>query len=188
MWQKSIFLFLLTSLFLCSCKGDKTVTTSQPKGELMNIQVTSPAFADKQPIPINFSGLAENISPAIKWTAGPAGTKSYAFICDDPDAPMKEPFVHWVIYSIPAEVTTLAEAVPTTPTLPSGAIQGKNGSGRIGYTGPRPPSGVHRYFFKVYALDAKLDLAPGATKTELLSAMEGHILAQGVLMGTFAHR
>jgi Raf kinase inhibitor-like YbhB/YbcL family protein len=115
----------------------------------------------------------------------PAGVKSFALICDDPDAPMKEPYVHWVIYNIPAATTGLDEAIPTTSTLPSGAVQGKNSSGRTGYTGPNPPSGTHRYFFKLYGLDKKLDLAPGATKAELLRATEGHIVAQGQVMGTY---
>jgi len=198
MLQKSVFLLFLPLLLLCSCPNreaatdkntsDKNVNNIQPKGETMTVEITSPAFTNEQPIPVKHSGLAENLSPALNWTAGPESTQSYAIVCDDPDAPTSQPWVHWVIYNIPADVTSLPEAVPTTPTLSSGAAQGRNDAGRSGYTGPRPPSGTHRYYFKLYALDSKLDLAPGATKNELLKAMKGHILAEGVLMGTFAHR
>jgi Raf kinase inhibitor-like YbhB/YbcL family protein len=149
----------------------------------MAIQVTSTAFADKKPIPVRHTGDGEDISPAISWTAGPAGTVSYAIICDDPDAPTPQPWVHWVVYGIPAEFMGTGKAA-----LPSGAIQGANSWGRIGYGGPKPPSDTHRYYFRVYALDTKPGLAPGATKEKLLAAMQGHILAQGVLMGTYTHR
>lgn len=154
----------------------------------MSMQVTSTAFAEKQTIPMQYTGDAEDVSPALKWESGPAGTKSYALICDDPDAPTPQPWVHWVVYDMPADTTSLSESVPKIATLPSGAVQGKNSWGRIGYGGPKPPSGTHRYFFKVYALDKKLGLAPGATKAELVTAMEGHILGQGVLMGTYSSR
>jgi Raf kinase inhibitor-like YbhB/YbcL family protein len=104
---------------------------------------------------------------------------------DDPDAPIGT-FVHWVIYNIPASSLGLPEAVPTNGKLENGSVQGNNGAGRVGYTGPCPPSGTHRYFFKLYALDNVPGLAPGADKDQLLKAMQGHILAQGELMGTFS--
>jgi Raf kinase inhibitor-like YbhB/YbcL family protein len=202
MLRKSILAFVFILLIFCSCKGGKTATapdvsphavetattTGQPKGETMSMTVTSTAFAERQPIPTKYTGDAEDMSPALAWTAGPAGTRTYAIICDDPDAPTPQPWVHWVMYDIPADVTSLTEAVPMTATLPFGAVQGRSSFGRTGYGGPKPPSGTHRYYFKVYAIDKQLGLAPGATKAQVLSAMEGHVLAQGVLMGTYAHR
>jgi len=107
-----------------------------------------------------------------------------ALIVDDPDAP-RGAFVHWVIYNLPPDTRRLPEDVPNERTLPSGALQGKNGAGSIGYTGPCPPSGTHRYFFKIYALDTELDLGARATKEEVASAMEGHVLAKGHLLGTY---
>ena len=124
----------------------------------------------------------------MKWSGAPEGAKSFALICDDPDAP-RGTWVHWVLYGLPADVTELAEAVPTTETLPDGAMQGTTDFGRVGYGGLcPPPGGPHRYFFKLYALDNDLDLKPGATKKELLAAMAGHILAQAQLMGTFERK
>jgi Raf kinase inhibitor-like YbhB/YbcL family protein len=152
------------------------------------IRVTSTAFADGQEIPTQYTSDAEGVSPAIKWTPGPSGTQSYALICEDPDAPTPQPWVHWLVYDIPADQTSLNESLPKIKTLPSGASQGKNSSGAPGYYGPRPPSGTHRYYFSVFALDRKLDLAPGATKADLVEAMEGHVLAHGVLMGVYTRR
>jgi Raf kinase inhibitor-like YbhB/YbcL family protein len=149
------------------------------------LEVTSEVFADGEYIPRKYTGQGDNVSPPLSWTGAPKGTKSFALICDDPDAPVGT-WVHWVIYSIPAEATGLAEAVPTERTLADGSRQGRNDSRRTGYSGPMPPRGPrHRYFFKLYALDVVLDLAPGATKSQLLAPMEGHILAQAQLVGTY---
>ena len=136
-------------------------------------------------IPAKYTCDGANISPPLKWESVPEGTQSIALICDDPDAPMGT-FVHWVIYNIPATKSDLAEALPSGPKLGDGSLQGTNGAGRLGYTGPCPPSGTHRYFFKLYALDKVLDLDSGASKDQLLKAMQGHMLAQGELMGTFS--
>ena len=110
-----------------------------------------------------------------------------ALIADDPDAPSGT-FVHWVIYNLPPDTQRLPEDVPNQRTLPSGAQQGMNGAGSIGYTGPCPSNGTHRYFFKVYALDTRLDLGAGATKAEVVDAMQGHVLAEGQLTGTYRRR
>ena len=150
----------------------------------MEIRITSMAFEDSGLIPAKYTCDGEDISPPLQWDAVPEGTRSVALICDDPDAPMGT-FVHWVLFNLPADTDQLAEAVPPDGTLASGAKQGSTDFGRIGYGGPCPPSGMHRYFFKIYALDTELDLAAGARKPELLKAMEGHILAQGQLMGRF---
>ena len=158
----------------------------------MSIEVTSKAFQNNQPIPKKYSGEGTDVSPPLEWSGLPAGTQELALICDDPDAPTPEPWVHWVIYKIPAEAKGLPEAVPPEPrpAAPAGALQGKNSwpSGRtIGYRGPMPPPGhgTHHYHFTVYALSAKLDLAPDAEKRELLGRMEGKILGKGRLTGLF---
>jgi len=154
----------------------------------MNIQITSTAFVEGQPIPDKFTCAGPNVSPPLQWTNAPAGTKSFALIADDPDAPMGT-WVHWVIYNLPAAMTSLAENMPRSPELPDGARQGINDFRQIGYGGPCPPPGKpHRYFFKIYALDTLLDLKSRATKKELLKAMGGHVLAEGQLMGTFQRK
>ena len=150
----------------------------------MTIQVESAAFKEGESIPAKYTCDGEDLSPGLSWTAPPEETESLALICDDPDAPVGT-WVHWVIYNIPADTGALPEGVPTEKEVLTGAIQGKNDWGKIGYGGPCPPGGTHRYFFKLYALDGKLALEPGATKKELLAAMEGHVLARGQLMGTY---
>ena len=153
----------------------------------MNIQMTSTAFADGQPIPAKYTCDSEDVSPPLQWTNAPARTKSFALIADDPDAPMGT-WVHWVLYDLPANTSALPEDVAKTPTLAGGAKQGLNDFRRIGYGGPCPPPGrPHRYFFKLYALDTNLGLKPGATKRDVESAMKGHILAQAEVMGRY-HR
>ncbi len=151
----------------------------------MTLSISSTAFAAGQAIPADYSCLGRSVSPPLAWSNAPSGTKSFALIMDDPDAPIGT-FVHWVIYNLPASSPGLPEAVPASGQLADGTAQGNNGAGRLGYTGPCPPSGTHRYFFKLYALDTVLGLSPGASKDQLLKAMQGHILAQGELMGTFS--
>jgi hypothetical protein len=153
-------------------------------GRTMTIEITSTAFANEGMIPRRFTCDGENISPPLSWKGMPEGTKSLALIADDPDAPRKT-WVHWVVYNLPAESGGLPENVPPEKTLAGGGRQGTSDFGRIGYGGPCPPSGTHRYFFKLYALDAELGLAPGATKEELLQAMAGHVLAEAQLMGRY---
>ena len=150
----------------------------------MEIKVTSPAFEDGGLIPPKYTCDGADISPPLQWDVVPEGTESIALICDDPDAPMGT-FVHWVIFALPAETRELAENIPADKTLANGAKQGTSDFGRIGYGGPCPPSGTHRYFFKIYALDTEIDLAGGADKSRLLKAMEGHILSQGQLIGKY---
>lgn len=155
----------------------------------MNLTIESPAFANDTTIPKRFTGDGEDVSPELTWSGVPAGAKALALICDDPDAPTPQPWVHWLIYNIPASTTGLPENISKAATLsvPEGAQQGKNSWGRIGYGGPAPPPGhgVHHYHFKLYALDTPLGVEPGLTKAELLSAMEGHILTQGELVGLY---
>ena len=154
----------------------------------MNIQITSAAFAEAQPIPNQYTCAGPDVSPPLAWSGAPAGTKSFALIADDPDAPVGT-WVHWVIYSLPPTATSLAESTPPSRELPDGSKQGINDFGNIGYGGPCPPPGKpHRYFFKIYALDAALNLKSGATKKELLRTMEGHVLGEGQLMGTYQRK
>jgi Raf kinase inhibitor-like YbhB/YbcL family protein len=151
----------------------------------MTIELTSSAFRAGETIPKQFTGDGKNVSPPLWWDEPPAGTKSFALIGDDPDAP-RGIWLHWVVYNLPADLRELAEGVPTQPTLPNGAKQGTNDFGKIGYGGPAPPKGKpHRYFFKLYALDTMLNLPPGATKEQLVQAMREHVLAEGELMGTY---
>lgn len=158
----------------------------------MTFQIHSTAFESGQPIPTKHSGDGADVSPPLVWSSPPAGTAELALICDDPDAPTAEPWVHWVIYKMPADQTGLpenVEPVQTSQAIP-GVLQGANSwpSGRtIGYRGPAPPPGhgTHHYHFKLYALDAPLKVKPGLTKAALLQAMTGHILAEAELMGTY---
>ena len=151
------------------------------------ITVTSPSFENRGMIPRRYTCDGQNLSPALQWTGIPKGTESIALICDDPDAPGGT-FVHWVIFNIPGDATGLPEGVPRSRTLKNGATQGRTNFRRVGYGGPCPPSGVHRYYFKVYALDTKLKLDSTADKRKLLKSVEGHILAAGQLRGTYKRR
>ena len=156
--------------------------------KVMNLQITSPAFSEGQPIPAKYSCEGNDASPPLKWTNAPANTKSFALIADDPDAPVGT-WVHWVLYDLPPHATELPEDVAKTQFTSSGAKQGLNSWPRLGYGGPCPPPGKpHRYFFKLYALDTMLDLKPGATKKDVEAAMKGHILAEGQLMGRYQRK
>jgi Raf kinase inhibitor-like YbhB/YbcL family protein len=150
----------------------------------MTMSLTSTAFAAGESIPTKYTCDGENLSPPLQWDQPPAGTKSLALIVEDPDAPSGT-FVHWVYYDLPPEMRGLPEGVSTDENPSQGGTNGKNGANAPGYTGPCPPSGTHRYFFRLYALDTKLDAAAGLTKDALLQAMEGHVLAQGELMGVY---
>jgi len=151
----------------------------------MKIELSSTAFDEEANIPKQYTGDGKNVSPPLRWSDPPPETKSFALICDDPDAP-RGTWVHWVLFNLPAEKRQLEEAVPAQKGLDNGAKQGKNDFGKVGYGGPSPPAGKpHRYFFKLYALDTTLDLAPEATKDQLLAAMKGHVLAEGQLMGRY---
>ncbi len=150
----------------------------------MAITITSSVFSEGGMIPKKCTCDAEDISPDLKWSGVPQGAKSLALICDDPDAPVGT-WVHWVLFNIPADVTTLAAGIPADAALKNGARHGKNDFRKLGYGGPCPPGGTHRYFFKLYALDTVLTLDSGSTKAQLLSAMQNHILAEGRLMGTY---
>ena len=154
----------------------------------MSLNLTSNAFNQGQPIPERYTYDKQDLSPDLKWTGVPATAKSLALICDDPDAPAGT-WVHWVLCGVAASTTNLPAGLPKSPTLDSGAKQGINDYKKLGYGGPCPPPGKpHRYFFKLYALDNLPELKPGFTKADLLKAMDGHILAEGQLMGTYQRK
>jgi Raf kinase inhibitor-like YbhB/YbcL family protein len=148
----------------------------------MPFELTSVIIAQEQPIPVQYSCDGEDKSPPLDWTDPPTGTQSFALIMDDPDAPGGT-WDHWIVFNIPAETRTLPEAVSVGEI---GATIGKNSWGRSDYGGPCPPGGTHRYFFKLYALDTTLSLDENVDKTQVLTAMEGHILAETELMGTYS--
>jgi Raf kinase inhibitor-like YbhB/YbcL family protein len=181
---KSHQLWLVVLLLLAGCKEPKQAPPKEP--EYPSMHLSSSAFAEGEAIPKQYTGEGKDVSPPLIWSDQPAGTESFALICDDPDAPRPVPWVHWVMFGIPADVHELPEGVPTQGQLPSGARQGKNDFGNTGYGGPMPPRGpAHRYYFKLYALDGPLNLQAGATKQQIEQAMKGHILAQGTLMGKY---
>jgi len=153
-----------------------------------SLTVTSSAFQGGSNIPAKYSCEGANVSPALEWSGTPAMTKSLALICDDPDAPAGT-WTHWVLFNLPASTTSLPEKMDPAATLPNGAKQGTNDFQKTGYGGPCPPPGKpHRYFFRLYALDTELALKPGATRKEVLHAMEHHIVAEGQLMGTYQRK
>jgi hypothetical protein len=155
-----------------------------PMEETMTFQLTSTAFAQGNPIPPVYTCTSRNVSPPLAWGDPPAGTRSLALIMDDPDAPAGD-WVHWVIYNIPTSSRALPENISSDAQLADGSLHGKNSWGKLGYGGPCPPFGTHRYFFRLYALDATLNLKAGANKAELLRAIEGHLLELTELMGTY---
>lgn len=150
--------------------------------------LTSPAFTYGGAIPAKYTGDGTDESPPLQWMGAPEGTKALALIVDDPDVPdpaaPKRTWVHWVVSDLPASVTSLKEGA-SRRSMPREAREGKNDSGDLGYSGPYPPKGRHRYFFKLYALDSLLGPSAGETKSDLLRAMDGHVLAMTELMGTY---
>jgi Raf kinase inhibitor-like YbhB/YbcL family protein len=150
--------------------------------KMKELAVTSPAFTDGGSIPVRYTCDGPDISPPLALAAIPSGTRSLALIVDDPDAPSGT-WVHWVMWNISADTRDIKEG-----QIPSGAMQGQNDWKRNSYNGPCPPSGTHRYLFKIFALDTTLDLPPSTTKTSLERAMHGHIIAQGLITGKFRRR
>ena len=176
----AICLFFLMGAAACRgnhAKGGKPMPAT--------ITISSPSFASGGNIPRQFTCDGEDISPEFHWSDPPSATKSFALIADDPDAPAGT-WVHWVLFNLPPQFRGLPENVPKQESLENGALHGRNDFRKTGYGGPCPPPGKpHRYFFKLYALGAKLDLKAGASRGELERAMGGHVLAEAQLMGTF---
>jgi Raf kinase inhibitor-like YbhB/YbcL family protein len=178
-------LILMSVLFLAAVLPAGCESGEPPSEEVeMTLALSSTAFQDGGGIPGDYTCDGQDISPQLSWGEPPAGTLSLALIVDDMDTGGK--FTHWVIFNIPSTSRELAEAVPAGTQLPDGALQGKNDFGNIGYGGPCPPYGkTHRYRFTLYALDTSLDLEAGASRKQVLGAMEGHIIARGQLIGTY---
>jgi len=151
------------------------------------MELKSSAFETGGIIPKKHTCDGPDVSPPLSWSDVPGGTKSLALIADDPDAPMGT-WVHWVAWNIPPNARALEEDAPKRDTLPNGMKQGTTDFRSIGYGGPCPPSGIHRYFFKLYALDTTLNLPPSTTKKDLEKAMQGHMLKQAELMGKYARK
>ena len=185
MMKKSVFLIAASAIFLLIA-----TLCVPPMGaaQTPGFRFTSPAFKEGETIPVKYTCDGENVSPPLTWEGMPGGTKSLALICDDPDAPSKT-WVHWVYFNIPPALNGLPENVPKGKEPETGGLQGNNDSRGTGYTGPCPPGGTHRYFFKLYALDVVLDLKPGlfgVSKKKLLKATEGRVIGEAQLMGTFS--
>lgn len=169
---------------LAACGRTAAPPTPGREGHVSLI-LQSSAFAAGEPIPKQFTCDGADQSPPLAWSGAPTGTKSLALIVEDPDAPGGT-FVHWVIFNLPPAPAALSAGAPKQATLPNGANQGRNGFRRIGYGGPCPPPGSpHHYHLRLYALDAALDLTPGASSAEVRAAMAGHVLGEADLTGTY---
>ena len=190
-----ICLIALLLLVLSSCRNENSPApqnTVQPTPAASpaltrEINLTSTAFANGALMPAKYTCDGENVSPPLNWEGVPEKAKSLALFVADPDAPGKR-WTHWVLFNLPASAKGLPENIAPEKQLASAARQGTNDFKQIGYGGPCPPDAVHRYFFTLYALDAELALDAGATKDELLNAMQGHILAQGEMVGKYEKR
>jgi Raf kinase inhibitor-like YbhB/YbcL family protein len=177
-------------LLLLAAGGSASADYPQ-KGVIMKIEVGSDAFVPNGPIPAKFTGEGEDRSPALKWSGVPAGAKELALIMDDPDAPQAEPWVHWVAYKIPPTLNALPEGVSRRDELAEPPLrQGRNSANTVGYHGPMPPRGhgVHHYHFKVYALDKPVEVTGTVTKAALLKGMQGHVIGEGELIGTYERK
>lgn len=178
----SLVLLVMVSKTILHAAAKKTVT--KKGGKKMAMKIESPAFKHEGMLPSTHTCDGKDMSPPLQWSGAPENTKSFALIGDDPDAPMGT-WVHWVIFNIPPGTHELHENMQKVTGWKNGAEQGKNSWGKLGYGGPCPPSGTHRYFFKLYALDTMLNVPSGATKEQVESAMKGHVLADAQLMGKY---
>jgi Raf kinase inhibitor-like YbhB/YbcL family protein len=166
-----------------------TVLLSQPSGlahgqARTSLWVRSSSFSNGRSIPARYTCDGADLSPVLQWQSAPAGTKSFAIVMDDPDAPID--FTHWLVFNIPPGVRELAEGASQQSAMPHGSVEGRNDFGRPGYGGPCPPRGnPHHYVFRVYALDRLLDLPAGAAGKQVHAAISGHIVAQGQIVGTY---
>jgi len=180
----AVALALLSTAACDGCRSASSHPSTPPGVSLSSLTVTSRAFASDGQIPVDYTCDGADKSPPLTWSAPPAGTKALAVLVDDPDAPGGD-FTHWVAFNVRPDVLSLGEAADMAA---DGGAEGTNGFGRIGYSGPCPPRmEEHRYFFRVFALNAPLAAQPGATRDAVEAAMHGHVLAEGSLMGVFSH-
>ncbi|HVB33998.1 MAG TPA: YbhB/YbcL family Raf kinase inhibitor-like protein [Patescibacteria group bacterium] len=175
-------------LLACGTASSAVESAGMGKGMAVSFALHSPQWQPAGNIPRQFTCDGQDVSPPLRWGAAPAGTQSLSLLVEDPDAPGGT-FIHWVLYDLPPAARELPENLPPEGELPSGARQGRNSFGRVGYGGPCPPPGpAHRYYFRLYALDRKTGLGAGAGRADLDRAMRGHILAQAELMGHYKRR
>jgi Raf kinase inhibitor-like YbhB/YbcL family protein len=180
MFSKLSKIFLITVL-----SPTISIATYGQGAKTMSLTVTSTSFRSGGDIAKKFSCDGEDVSPQISWSGAPEGSKAFVLIAEDPDAPAGT-WTHWVLYDVPAATTSFDEGLSKAEQLPDGLKQGRNDFRKIGYNGPCPPAGKpHRYFFRLYALDRILNVKPGAARSEIEKAMQGHILAQGEYMGRY---
>jgi Raf kinase inhibitor-like YbhB/YbcL family protein len=173
----------LVGFWLMGC-SDRPAKTDSLSKAAKTMKLVSSAFENNGLIPAKYTCDGADISVPLSWEQLPPQTQSLVLIVDDPDAPIRT-FVHWVVYDLPPTSRQLPEQIPQGKTINNGGIQGKNDFNQLGYGGPCPPSGTHRYIFQIYALDTKLNLPPGASKSQVIAAMDGHILARGELIGRY---
>lgn len=204
-------LFILLTAYISGCQSEPAITpvntepppktleetkeVEQPATEapesptpipdLPEFTLTSAAFLEDEPIPTKYSCDGDDTSPSLVWSGAPENTGSFVLIMDDPDVPVGT-WVHWILFNLPGDANSLPENLPADTVFTDGSRQGTNSWGNIGYGGPCPPSGIHRYFFKLYALENSLELGEGATKEDVITAMGGHILMETELMGTYS--
>jgi Raf kinase inhibitor-like YbhB/YbcL family protein len=180
----------MIALVVCGCTNEgKLASHADAADGLSGLRVNSPAFANGKAIPKKYTVDGANVSPPLAWGEGPTQTKGFVLIVEDPDVRGKEPFVHWIVYAIPATQTSLSEGASSVTVQQASlgtAKEGKNSKGLMSYVGPEPaPGKPHHYVFQVFAVDAPLDLAAGATKKQVLEEMKGHVLTQGEVVGTY---
>lgn len=184
-----VSLVLLAGLGVGCARAPQPDPAEGDEAQMAELTLTSTAFDHQSPIPEVHSQDGQNTSPPLVWSGVPKEAQELVLIVDDPDAPMAEPYVHWVLYGMAPDTDRLAKGVPKHPTLtaPEGARQGMNTAGKVGYDGPAPPPGhgIHHYHFKLYAVDRPLGLKPKQTKADVLRAMKGHVIAQGEFVGTY---
>jgi Raf kinase inhibitor-like YbhB/YbcL family protein len=189
--RRTAFGFSIIALMLPCCGRSPSTESILPEDpKMITIRLQSPSFADGGAIPKLYTCDGKDVSPPLAWSGVPETARSLALICEDPDAP-RGTWTHWVIFDIPASVKELGEGVPAQERVQvtaggETALQGRNDFKKTGYGGPCPPSGTHRYFFRIYALDTGLDLGPGTTRQDLLRSIKGHVLAEGELMGRYS--
>lgn len=185
MIKTALFTSIAVVVSAAQCGQQQAPAAKKGTTIVNSIVVTSRAFKNMQPLPVTYACDGEDVSPPLAWSGVPSAAKSLVLIADDPDAPAGT-WVHWVLYDLPASLDSLEENVPKTDTLANGGRQGITDFRRIGYGGPCPPSGTHRYFFRLFALDVILGLPPGKTRRDIDRAMQGHIIASGELVGTYS--
>lgn len=170
---------LLCGITLVGC--GKGTAYPEPKPNV-TMQFSSTSFAEGQAIPEKYSAYGENVSPQLSWSKAPEGTRSLVLLVEDPDAPRPDPFVHWLVFNIPASTSNIAEG-----QIPEGVTDGRNDADSTAYYGPKPPSGTDHYHFKLFAIDQQLTLSQGASKAEVMKAIDGHTLATAELIGSYSH-